>query len=117
MLPEFNIPIEQLRGVIIAYEVNEIAEKRTQTPKDTLDIISGKGRITKYRDVDSFEFSKLRNQLAEQGFIKKVDTHTDADRVLQPFILNGVTFKKGNKFLSGESLRSYLKFELNRRYR
>jgi hypothetical protein len=49
-------------------------------------------------DVDHPEFDKLRRSLGEQGFISIVESSWNGDTVLKPFKLNGMKFRKGDRF-------------------
>jgi len=47
---------------------------------------------------DHPEFTILRNKLCELGYISIEPTYWNGDRVLKPFKLNKLSFKKGEKF-------------------
>lgn len=64
--------------------------------------------------VDHPAFTALRDHLAGRGYIHKETGWINGDRVLKPFILNGVLFKVGKQFpcataMSGRlnSIRKY----------
>lgn len=48
--------------------------------------------------VDHPSFTRLRKHLAAKGYIDMVTNYINGDKVLQRFILNGVTFEEGEKF-------------------
>ena len=51
-----------------------------------------------YACKDHPEFTKLRNKLCELGYIFIEPTYWNGDRVLKPFKLNKLSFKKGEQF-------------------
>ena len=55
---------------------------------------------TSIRHIDHPEFTKLREKLGKQGYIKIEHGWLNGDRVLKPFYLNKHKFSKGDKFLS-----------------
>lgn len=56
-------------------------------------------------DVDHPSFTRLRNHLEAKGYIETQRSWVNGDRVLRKFILNGVTFEPGDKFLSASAMR------------
>jgi hypothetical protein len=57
-------------------------------------IVKGESYGTK----DHPEFTKLRNRLCKLGYIQIESSYWNGDRVLKPFKLNELTFKKGESF-------------------
>ena len=57
---------------------------------------------------DHPEFTKLREQLGEEGYIYIQRGWWNGDRVLKLFQLNNKTFKKGDQFSSGAAIRHTL---------
>jgi hypothetical protein len=51
-----------------------------------------------YGTKDHPEFTKLRNKLCELGYIFIEPTYWNGDKVLKPFKLNKLSFKKGEQF-------------------
>ena len=51
-----------------------------------------------YAFKDHPEFTKLRDRLCELGYISIEPTYWNGDRVLKPFKLNKLSFKKGEPF-------------------
>lgn len=62
-----------------------------------------------YGIVDHPKFAALRNKLEKLGYIKTWREIWNGDRVLKPFVLNGVKFKKGDQFSCGAALGNMLK--------
>jgi hypothetical protein len=50
------------------------------------------------KQIDHPEFTKLREMLSEQGYIEIQLGWWNGDRVTKPFILNGMKFRKGDRF-------------------
>jgi hypothetical protein len=63
-------------------------------------IIKGESFGTK----DHPEFTKLRNRLCKLGYIQIESSYWNGDRVLKPFKLNELTFKKGEQFSCADAL-------------
>ena len=47
---------------------------------------------------DHPKFAEFRNKLEKLGYIKTERSWSNGDRVLKPFIVNGMKLKKGDKF-------------------
>jgi hypothetical protein len=54
---------------------------------------------------DHPEFDKLRNLLERQGYIKTCRCSWNGDIALKSFKINNVTYKKGERFLSGSAFK------------
>ena len=63
-------------------------------------IIKGESFGTK----DHPEFTKLRNRLCKLGYISIQPSYCNGDRVLKPFKLNKLSFKKGEQFSCASAL-------------
>ena len=59
---------------------------------------------------DHPKFVMLRHQLSELGYILTEDRWSNGDRVIKPFILNGLKFKKGETFPCAAALNFTLRF-------
>ena len=59
---------------------------------------------------DHPKFVMLRNKLSELGYILTEDRWNNGDRVIKPFILNGLKFKKGETFPCAAALNFTLRF-------
>jgi len=82
-----------------------ITDVRTEKPMKFVtvegDVITG----TSIGSEDHPEFAKLREKLGSEGYISIERSWWNGDRVLKPFYLNTIKFKKGDKFLSASALR------------
>lgn len=54
---------------------------------------------------DHPEFTKLREQLGAEGYIKIERGWSNGDRVLKPFVLNTKQFKVGDQFSSAGAMK------------
>jgi hypothetical protein len=80
------------------------------TPEQVFKIIKGEDRCSSRSNKDHDEFTKLRNQLEELGYIKTERGWWNGDRVLKPFTLNGVEFEIGEQFSSACAMKYHLEF-------
>jgi hypothetical protein len=102
----FTIPEEYITDVTVHTEHDFISDRNNPTHEDLIKILKGydKGSSTYSKDHD--EFTKLRNQLEELGYIKTQRSWWNGDRVLKPFYLNEWKFKKNHKFPCASALRN-----------
>jgi len=61
--------------------------------------------------VDHPEFSKLREQLGESGFIQIERGWWNGDCVLKPFSVNGFKFRKGEQFPCACAMSGHMKYK------
>jgi hypothetical protein len=54
--------------------------------------------------IDHPKFTELRDKLEMDGYIKTERSWSNGDRVLKPFKLNSITFKKDDKFPCASAL-------------
>lgn len=57
---------------------------------------------------DHPKFAKLRQTLADRGFINKVDSYWNGDRVRKTFYLNNVKFKPDDTFVCASAMAFHL---------
>ena len=89
---------------------NSYLTKDVVTNEDLVEVIKGKGYCSSTGSDDGPEFKALRNQLEELGYIKCERSWWNGDRVVKPFQLNGLKFKKDTQFSSGAALKFHLEF-------
>ncbi len=106
MLKQFYIDESYITDVMVHKEYDYIQDRNNPTHDDLIKILKGydKGSSTYSKDHD--EFTKLRNQLEELGYIVTQRNWWNGDRVLKPFYLNGWKFKKNHKFPSAAALKT-----------
>lgn len=102
-------------NVVIHEEWNSYLKKDQLTNLDLVEVLKGKGQCSVTSDDDHPEFKKLRNELEEKGFIETERKWWNGDRVLKTFKLNGVRFKRDEKFPCGAAMKFHL--ESRRKYK
>ena len=106
MLKQFTIDESYICDVIVRTEYDYIVDRKNPTPDEIIMAIKGCDRGYSISSKDHDEFTKLRNQLEELGYIKTQRSWWNGDRVLKGFKLNEWTFLKGEKFCCAAALRS-----------
>jgi hypothetical protein len=77
--------------------------------KELLNILKyGRDRCITSKDHD--EFTKLRDQLEQEGYIKTQRNCWNGDTVLKPFLFNDKKFVKGERFVCGSAMQGHLKY-------
>lgn len=89
---------------------NSYLSKEVVTDEDLVEVIKGHGECSTTGSDDGPEFKALRNQLEELGYIECQRSWWNGDRVVKPFQLNGLKFKKDTQFSSGAALKFHLEF-------
>jgi hypothetical protein len=89
-----NKPIKQFR--LKKEYITSVSDDRYMVLSDLVGKIIFQG--DSYACKDHPEFTKLRNKLCELGYIFIEPTYWNGDRVLKPFKLNKLSFKKGEQF-------------------
>jgi len=85
-------------------------------PEDEQLIQKLKGHsYTSVRSIDHPEFSKLREQLGTDGFIKIERGWWNGDVVKKPFSINGAKFKKNEAFHSGSAIKYTIDSKLKKK--
>jgi len=97
-MKEFTIPEEYIVDVIVRTEHDFIEDRNNPTHEDLIKILKGCDKGVSIGNKDHDEFTKLRNQLEELGYIETQRRWWNGDRVLKPFMLNGWKFKKNHQF-------------------
>ncbi len=104
MLKQFTIDEAFIVDVTVRTETDLIKDRNNLTNEDLIKIIKGWDKMTSVSNKDHDEFTKLRNQLEELGYIKTERGWWNGDRVLKSFKLNEWTFKKGHKFFCASAM-------------
>ena len=91
-------------------EWNSYLTKKNVTAEDLVEVLKDKGNCSMAGSDDSIEFKALREQLGKLGYIQIQRRWWNGDRVLKPFMLNGVKFKKDTQFSSGAAMKIHLEF-------
>ena len=110
MLKQFTIDESYITDVTVRIEHDWIKDRNNVTPDELIKIIKGYDKSVSISHKDHDEFTKLRNQLEELGYIETQRGWWNGDRVLKPFTLNNAQFNVGERFPCGCAMRSHLKF-------
>ena len=105
---DFNIDEQFLRDICYKKTYHPYLDSINPNSKDLMDFLKGKELVTLTRYEDHPTFTQFRTELNDKGFIKIEKSWLNGDIVLEPFTLNGVKFKKGDKFPSAAAIRFYL---------
>lgn len=111
---EFTIPEEYLTSVTVRTEHDFVKDRSNPTAEEIIKILKGYDKSISTSSKDHDEFTKLREQLAELGYIKIERKWWNGDEVLKPFTLNGFKFKKNGKFCCASAMK--ISFEVARKY-
>lgn len=98
MLKEFFIDPQYLTDVRTDTVITTLENPANPTPDDLIKILKGTHVIHIYGNKDHDEFTRLRNQLEQLGYIKTERSWWNGDCVLKSFKLNGWIIRKGAKF-------------------
>ena len=102
----FTIPEEYITDDTVRTEYDYVKDRDNPTHEDIIKILKGYDKGYSISSKDHDEFTKLRNQLEAEGYIKCERGWWNGDRVLKPFYLNGWKFKKNHKFPCASALKS-----------
>ena len=101
----FTIDESYICDVTVRTERSLLKNPENPTDEDLIKMIKGHDKIVSIGSKDHEEFTKLRNQLEELGYIKTERGWWNGDRVLKPFYLNGWRFKKNHRFPCAAALK------------
>ena len=93
----FEIDESFLTDVPVVTQYPICKDATNPTDEELIKIIKGEF-TTSHSSADHPEFTKLRESLGEQGYIKIERNWWNGDSVLKPFSLNGHKFKKNDQF-------------------
>ena len=105
MLKQFVIDEQYITDVIVRTEYDYIKDRNNLTNEDIIKILKGHDKGLSISSKDHDEFTNLRDQLEELGYITTWRNCWNGDRVLKSFKLNEWTFRKGHKFPCAAALR------------
>jgi hypothetical protein len=106
MLRQFEIDEQYICDVTVRTEHDFIKDRNNPTHEDLIKILKGYDRSVSISNKDHDEFTKLRDQLEELGYIKTERGWWNGDVVTKGFKLNEWTFSKGHKFPSAAAMRN-----------
>ena len=102
----FTIDEEYICDVNVITEHDFIEDRNNPTHDDLIKILKGWDKGVSIGSKDHDEFTKLRNQLEELGYIKCEHGWWNGDTVVKPFYLNGWRFKKNHRFPCAAALKN-----------
>ena len=105
MLKNFEIDDQYIIDISVRIEHDYIKDRANATHEDLIKILKGHDKCYIISNKDHDEFTKLRDQLEELGYITTVRNSWNGDRILKSFKLNGWTMRKGHKFPCAAALR------------
>ena len=105
MLKQFTMEDSYICSVQVRTEYDYVKDRNNPTDEELIKILKGQDRAYSVGSKDHDEFTKLREQLGELGYISIERGWWNGDRVLKSFKLNEWTFRKGHKFPCAGALR------------
>ncbi len=108
---DFYIDEAYLTDVVVRTEYPRYDDRTDLTAEELISVIKNPAPTVSIGTKDHPEFACLREQLAQQGYIAVERGWWNGDRVSKPFRLNGVKFKKGDRFPCGAAMAGHLKFQ------
>ena len=84
--------------------------KEDLTPEQVFKIIKGEDRCSSLSSEDHPEFTKVREQLGADGYIRIQRGWWNGDEVIKSFVFNSAKFKKGEQFPCACAMAGHLKY-------
>ena len=100
----------EVPDVQVYYTVN----MENPSNEELLIILKNEHRIVSQGTKDHPEFTRLRDELEELGYIKTNHNWHNSDRVLKPFTLNGYKFEAGDAFLCASA--TFMDFKVRKKF-
>jgi hypothetical protein len=107
---KFTIDEQYICDVTVRIEHDFIKDRKNPTEEDFIKILKGYDKSVSISNKDHDEFTRLRNQLEELGYIKCERGWWNGDRVLKPFMMNEWKFHKGHKFPCAAAMKSSISY-------
>ena len=105
----FTIDPEFLTDQSVTRRWSLLSNPDNPTPEDLIKLLTNKHEAVSYSHQDHPEFTKLREQLGELGFISIQRISWNGDCVLKPFTLNGYEFKVGTTFWCAVAMQNMIR--------
>lgn len=102
----FTIDEQYITDVTVRTEHDFIKDRNNPTHDDLIRILMGHDKMVSTGSKDHVEFTRLRDKLEAQGYIRTERSYWNGDTVLKPFYLNGWRFKKGHRFPCAAALKN-----------
>jgi len=110
----FELDLAFFDSVTVIQEWSMFQHKETLTDDEVIKVLKGEDRCRSTTSDDHPEFSKLRTQLGELGYISIQKGWWNGDRVLKSFTLNGAKFSKNEKFPCAYPCGNTVKYKLKK---
>jgi hypothetical protein len=110
MLKQFTIDESYITDVTVRNEHDFIKDRNNPTHEDLIKVLKGWDKAISISSKDHDEFTKLRNQLEEEGYIECQRGWWNGDRVLKSFKLNEWVFRKGHKFCCAAAMKGSITY-------
>jgi len=110
MLKQFTIDESYITDVMVKVEHDFIKDRNNPTPEEIIKALKGYDKSVSISHKDHDEFTKLREQLEREGYIKCERGWWNGDRVLKSFKLNEWTFRKGHKFVCAAAMKGSIEY-------
>ena len=107
---DFYIDEAYLTDVVVRTEYPRYDDRTELTAEELISVIKHPVPAVSIGTMDHPEFACLREQLEQHGYIQVQRSWWNGDRVLKPFQLNDVKFKKGDQFPCAAAMNGHLKF-------
>jgi len=108
-MKKFYIDIAYVTNVLVRTEY-KYTQQENETSENFLvrKLKHGSGSMYSIGNKDHDEFTKLREQLCEDGYITIERGWWNGDQVLKEFYLNDVKFEKDDKFVCAAAMKYVL---------
>jgi len=105
---KFTIDEQYICDVQVRQEYDFIKDRNNPTPEELIKVLQGHDKAVTTYSKDHDEFTKLRNQLEAEGYIKCESSWWNGDVVLKPFVLNDIKFRKNDRFVCAAAMKTAL---------
>ena len=108
---DFYIDEAYITDVMVRTEYPRYNDRTDLTAEELISVIKNPSPMVSVGTKDHPEFAQLREQLEREGYIHVERGWWNGDRVLKPFSLNGVIFKKHDQFSCAAATKHHLEFQ------
>jgi hypothetical protein len=108
---DFQIDEAYLTDIVVRTEYPRYNDRTEVTAEELISVIKNPAPAVSIGTKDHPEFTSLREQLEQQGYIAVQRGWWNGDRVLKPFTLNGIKFEVGEQFSSACAMKHHLEFQ------
>jgi hypothetical protein len=108
---DFQIDEAYLTDVVVRTEYPRYNDRTDLTAEELISVIKNPAPAVSIGTKDHPEFTCLREQLEQDGYIQVQPGWWNGDCVLKPFRLNDVRFKKGDQFPCAAAMKFHLEFQ------